>query len=104
LPSQPRIRTPRISGFATISSRTPATRTASCQRLISPFGRFGIGLNSMEGFSDLILDFRGGVDFQLRPDAPYLFSVMVSLKRVLADFEGFNVLRLSAGIVLPLDK
>jgi hypothetical protein len=30
--------------------------------------------------------------------------VMVSLKRVLADIQGFNVLRLSAGIVLPLDK
>ena len=81
-----------------------AQGAATGQRQMSPFGRFGIGLNSQEGFSDLILDFRGGVDFQLRPDAPYLFSVMVSLKRVLADFEGFNVLRLSAGIVLPLDK
>jgi hypothetical protein len=77
---------------------------ATGERQMSPFGRFGIGLNSVEGFSDLILDFRGGVDFLWKPDAPYLISVMVSLKRVLADGEGFNVLRLSAGIVIPLDK
>ncbi len=85
---------------AYVHAQGPATG----QRQISPFGRFGIGLNSQEGFSDLILDFRGGVDFLLRPDAPYLISVMVSVKRVLADVEGFNVLRISAGIVLPLDK
>jgi hypothetical protein len=81
-----------------------AQGSAIGRRQISPFGRFGIGMNSQEGFSDLLLDFRGGVDFMLRPNAPYLISVMVSLKRVLADIEGFNVLRISAGIVLPLEK
>jgi hypothetical protein len=74
------------------------------KRQLSPYGRFGIGMNSLEGLSDLILDFRGGVDFALKPNAPYLFSVMASVKRVLADINGFNVFRLSAGIVLPLEK
>ena len=74
------------------------------KRQLSPYGRFGIGMNSLEGLSDLLLDFRGGVDFALKRNAPYLLSVMVSVKRVLADFEGFNVFRLSGGIVLPLEK
>lgn len=74
------------------------------KRQLSPYGRFGIGMNSLEGLSDLLLDFRGGVDFALKPNAPYLLSVMVSVKRVLADIEGFNVFRLSGGIVLPLEK
>lgn len=77
---------------------------ATGRRQMSPFGRFGIGVNSEEGANDMILDFRGGVDFKLKPDSPFLISAMISVKRVLADFEGFNVLRLSGGIVLPLDK
>src|SRR5262245_24332423 len=77
---------------------------ATGEKQMSPFGRFGIGLNSQEGFSDLILDFRGGVDFLWKRDAPYLISVMLSIKRVLNDVEGFNVLRLSAGVVIPLEK
>ena len=71
---------------------------------LSPFGRFGIGLTTDGEFSDMMLDFRGGVDFKLKPDSPFLISTMVSLKRVLADFEGFNVLRFSVGVVIPLDK
>jgi hypothetical protein len=81
-----------------------AQMAATGQRQISPFGRFGIGVNSGAGATDMLLDFRGGVDFKLKPDAPYLVSAMVSIKRVLAEFQGFTVTRLSAGIVLPLAK
>jgi hypothetical protein len=81
-----------------------AQMAATGQKQMSPFGRFGIGLNSGAGSTDMLIDFRGGVDFKLRPDAPYLVSAMVSIKRVLAEFQGFTVFRLSAGIVLPLAK
>ena len=77
---------------------------ATGQKEMSPFGRFGIGVTSDSGFNEMMLDFRGGVDFKLKPNAEYLISVMVSIKRVLSEFEGFNVMRLSVGVVLPLAK
>ena len=91
-----------FEGFVT------AQMAARGLKQVSPFGRFGIGVNTEEGFSDMLLDFRGGVDFKLKPDSEFLVSVMLSVKRVFAGVEGFsvayNVTRLSAGIVLPLAK
>ena len=81
-----------------------AQAAATGQKQLSPFGRFGIGITTAEGFTDMMLDFRGGVDFKWKPDADYLISAMVSVKRVLADIQGFTVFRLSAGVVIPLDK
>jgi hypothetical protein len=85
-----------------------AQMAATGKRQMSPFGRFGIGITTAEGFSDMMLDFRGGVDFKWKPDSKFLISAMLSVKRVLAGEEGisfaYNVTRLSAGIVLPLDK
>jgi hypothetical protein len=81
-----------------------AQAAATGQKQISPFGRFGIGITTAEGFTDMMLDFRGGVDFKWKPKADYLISAMVSVKRVLADIQGFTVFRLSAGVVIPLDK
>ena len=81
-----------------------AQAAATGQKQISPFGRFGIGITTAEGFTDLMLDFRGGVEFKWKPDADYLISAMVSVKRVLADVQGFTVFRLSAGVVIPLAK
>jgi hypothetical protein len=83
-----------------VTAQAAATR----QTQMSPFGRFGIGITTAEGFTDMMLDFRGGVDFKWKPDADYLISAMVSVKRVLADFQGFTVFRLSAGVVIPLAK
>ena len=84
-----------------------AQMAASGQRQMSPFGRVGIGFNSAGG-TDMLLDFRGGVDFKLQRDSPFLISAMLSIKRVFAGEEGisfaYTVTRLSAGIVLPLDK
>jgi hypothetical protein len=78
------------------------------EKEMSPFGRIGIGINTDEGFTDLLLDFRGGVDFKWKPDSKFLISTMISIKRVFAGTQGisfgYNVTRLSAGIVLPLDK
>jgi len=81
-----------------------AQAAATGQKQLSPFGRFGIGITTAEGFTDLMLDFRGGVEFKWKPDADYLISAMVSVKRVLADVQGFTVFRLSAGVVIPLAK
>ena len=85
-----------------------AQAAATGQKQMSPFGRFGIGLTTDEGFHDMMLDFRGGVDFKWKPDSKFLISAMISIKRVLAGEAGisfaYNVTRLSAGIVLPLDK
>jgi hypothetical protein len=87
-----------FEGFVT------AQMAATGQKQMSPFGRFGIGITTAEGFTDMMLDFRGGVDFKWKPDADYLISAMVSVKRVLADVQGFTVFRLSAGVVIPLAK
>ena len=81
-----------------------AQAVAIGKKQMSPFGRFGIGINTDEGFTDMLIDFRGGVDFKWKPDANYLISVMASVKRVLADVQGFTVFRLSAGVVIPLAK
>jgi hypothetical protein len=81
-----------------------AQAAATGRKQMSPFGRFGIGITTAEGFTDMMLDFRGGVDFKWKPKADYLISAMVSVKRVLADIQGFTVFRLSAGVVIPLDK
>jgi hypothetical protein len=81
-----------------------AQAAATGQKQLSPFGRFGIGITTAEGFTDMMLDFRGGVDFKWKPHADYLLSAMVSVKRVLADVQGFTVFRLSAGVVIPLAK
>jgi len=85
-----------------------AQMAASGQKQMSPFGRVGIGFNSVSGGTDMLLDFRGGVDFKWKPDSPFLISAMLSIKRVFAGEEGisfaYTVTRLSAGIVLPLDK
>ena len=84
-----------------------AQMAAIGQKQLSPFGRVGLGINSSGG-TDMLLDFRGGVDFKLKPDADYLISVMASVKRVFAGEAGFsfayNVFRLSAGVVIPLAK
>jgi hypothetical protein len=85
-----------------------AQAAATGQKQLSPFGRFGIGITTAEGFTDMMLDFRGGVDFKWQRDSKFLISAMISIKRVLTGEEGisfaYNVTRLSAGIVLPLDK
>jgi hypothetical protein len=87
-----------FEGFVT------AQMAATGQKQLSPFGRFGIGINTDEGFTDMLIDFRGGVDFKWKKDADYLISVMASVKRVFADVQGFTVFRLSAGVVIPLSK
>ncbi len=84
-----------------------AQMAATGPKQVSPFGRVGLGINSSGG-TDMLLDFRGGVDFKLKPNADYLISVMASVKRVFAGEAGFsfayNVFRLSAGVVIPLAK
>jgi len=93
-----------FEGYAAVQGR------ATGQKQMGPFGRLGIGVVSDSGDSNVFLDFRGGVDFKLKPDSPFLISAMISIKHVLvsSDIEGldlgFNVLRLSAGVVLPLNK
>jgi hypothetical protein len=85
-----------------------AQAAATGQRQLSPFGRFGLGFNSVSGGTDMLLDFRGGVDFKWTRDADYLISAMISIKRVFAGEAGFSfaytVTRLSAGVVIPLAK
>ena len=85
-----------------------AQAAATGQKQMSPFGRFGIGVTTDEGFTDMMLDFHGGVDFKLKPDAGYLISAMLSIKRVFAGEAGisfaYTVPRLSAGVVIPLAK
>jgi hypothetical protein len=90
--------------FKEFEGYVTAQMAATGQKQMSPFGRFGIGITTAEGLTDMLLDFRGGVDFKWKPDAKFLISAMVSVKRVLADVQGFTVFRLSAGVVIPLAK
>jgi hypothetical protein len=94
--------------FKEFEGYVTAQMAATGPKQVSPFGRIGIGFNSASGATDMLLDFRGGVDFKLRPDSPFLVSTMLSIKRVFAGEAGlsfaYTVTRLSAGIVLPLEK
>ncbi len=75
---------------------------ATGRKELNPFGRIGLGLNSVSGSTDMLLDFRGGVDFKLQPDAKFLIRGMVSIKRIFFDVSGETVTRFSVGAVFPL--
>ena len=70
----------------------------------TPFGRFGIGVDSSGGETDMLMDFGAGVDFLPKTTWPVMVRVMLNYKRVFAEGNGFNVVRFSVGVVVPLGK
>ena len=85
-------------GFVAIRGKAVGTMNAM------PFGRFGIGADSSGGSTDMLINFGGGVDFLPRQTWPVMVRVILDYKRIFFENDGANLVRLSAGVVIPLAR
>jgi hypothetical protein len=85
-------------GFVAIRGKAVGSMNAM------PFGRFGIGADSSGGSTDMLINFGGGVDFLPKRTWPVMIRVMLDYKRIFFEDDGANLVRLSAGVVIPLAR
>ena len=81
-------------------------RAPNASARVLPFGQFVLGLYhcGICNINDFAIQGGGGVDFKLVPTGAIRIRAQVDVRHVLDDVQGFSPVRVSAGVVLPLNR